>query len=83
MSLKNISSKVLGKSNSSSATTANDSTSDVAVESCTHTYVDSIIKEATCAESGMMESKCSKCGDTYNTEIPATGKIVVKSLVLN
>ena len=44
------------------------------VESCDHSYVDSIIKEPTCAEVGMMESKCSKCGDTYKTEIPATGK---------
>ncbi len=44
------------------------------IKSCTHEYVDSIIKEPTCSEPGMMESKCSKCGDTYKTEIPATGK---------
>jgi hypothetical protein len=44
------------------------------VKSCEHTYTDSIIKEPTCAESGVLESKCSKCGDTYKTEIPATGK---------
>lgn len=45
-----------------------------AVKTCDHSYTDSIIKEPTCAESGTMESKCSKCGDTYKTEIPATGK---------
>ncbi len=44
------------------------------VKACEHTYTDSIIEEPTCAEPGMMESKCSKCGDTYKTEIPATGK---------
>ncbi|WP_026659217.1 hypothetical protein [Butyrivibrio sp. AC2005] len=44
------------------------------VKACEHTYTDSIVKEPTCAEPGMMESKCSKCGDTYRTEIPATGK---------
>ena len=44
------------------------------VKSCDHSYVDSIIKEPTCGETGMMESKCSKCGDTYKTEIPETGK---------
>lgn len=43
------------------------------VATCDHTYTDSIIKEPTCAEVGTMESKCSKCGDTYKTEIPATG----------
>ena len=47
---------------------------DKSVRSCEHAYVDSIISEPTCAESGIMESKCSKCGDTYKTEIPATGK---------
>jgi hypothetical protein len=47
---------------------------NITVKSCEHTYVDSIIKEPTCAEPGVMESKCSKCGDTYKTEIPATGE---------
>ncbi len=45
---------------------------NITVKSCDHTYVDLIIKEPTCAEPGVMESKCSKCGDTYKTEIPAT-----------
>lgn len=44
------------------------------VKTCEHTYVDTIINEPTCAEPGIMESKCSKCGDSYKTEIPATGK---------
>ena len=47
---------------------------NITVKSCDHTYVDLIIKEPTCAEPGVMESKCSKCGDIYKTEIPATGK---------
>ncbi|MBO5620544.1 MAG: hypothetical protein J5959_02830 [Butyrivibrio sp.] len=49
-------------------------TSSKPVKTCEHAYVDSIIKEPTCAEPGMMESKCSKCGDTYKTEISPTGK---------
>ena len=53
---------------------SNGTSSSNKVKSCDHSYSDSIIKEPTCAESGMMESKCSKCGDTYKTEIPATGK---------
>ncbi len=48
--------------------------SNKAIISCEHAYVDSIAKEPTCADPGMMESKCSKCGDTYKTEIPATGR---------
>ena len=43
-------------------------------KSCEHDYVESITKEATCAEDGEMISKCSKCGDSYKTVIPATGK---------
>ena len=48
-------------------------TSKKAIDTCEHLYVDSIVIEPTCSESGMMESKCSKCGDTYKVEIPATG----------
>ncbi|WP_026663064.1 POTRA domain-containing protein [Butyrivibrio proteoclasticus] len=44
------------------------------VKSCEHDYVETITKEATCAENGEMVSKCSKCGDSYKTVIPATGK---------
>ena len=43
-------------------------------KTCDHVYETRIISEPTCAEPGIMESKCSKCGDTYKTEIPATGK---------
>lgn len=72
-------SKILGTTGSGDSTTAtteseNTTTTPKTVKACEHTYTDSIVKEPTCAESGMMESKCSKCGDTYKTEIPATGK---------
>ena len=50
------------------------STGSNVVKTCEHDYTDSIVKEPTCAEPGMMESKCSKCGDTYKTEIAPTGK---------
>ncbi len=78
--------RTMGDSNSSQPVaesvpkpTSTDSTapkqdSTKTVESCDHSYVDSIIKEPTCAETGIMESRCSKCGDVYKTEIPETGK---------
>ena len=43
------------------------------VKSCSHEYVDTVTKEATCAEEGIMTFKCSKCGDTYTQAISATG----------
>ncbi len=72
-------SAILGTSGAGNTTdtTANDDTTKTpskTVKTCDHLYTDSIIKEPTCADFGMMESKCSKCGDTYKTEIPATGK---------
>ena len=51
------------------------------VKTCEHHYVDEIIKDPTCAETGIMESKCSKCGATNKTEIPATGEHSYKSEV--
>ena len=39
-----------------------------------HDYQESsIIKEATCMEDGLVEKKCSNCGDTITETIPATG----------
>ncbi len=51
------------------------------VKACEHVYTDTIIKEPTCAEDGKMESKCSKCGDTYETVITATGEHTYSSEV--
>lgn len=70
--------RTMGNNSSSQSAPTENTTpkegSSKTVKSCDHIYVDSIIKEPTCSELGMMESKCSKCGDTYKTEIPATGK---------
>lgn len=44
------------------------------VKTCDHHYVSEIITDPTCAEVGMMKFTCDKCGDSYEQEIPATGK---------
>ncbi len=51
------------------------------VKSCEHEYIDEIIKEPTCSEPGEMISKCSKCGDSYKTELPPTGKHEYESTI--
>ena len=38
-----------------------------------HSYIKTIIKEATCTEDGIVEYKCSLCGKTYTEIIPAKG----------
>ena len=55
--------------------------SNAPVKTCEHHYVDEIIKAPTCVETGIMESKCSKCGATNKTEIPATGEHLYESEV--
>ena len=70
--------RTMGNTNTGQSTSTDSASpkqeSEKTVKKCDHSYVDSVIKEPTCADPGMMESKCSKCGDTYKTEIPATGK---------
>ena len=39
-----------------------------------HNWVESEHKDATCAEGGYTEYKCSACGETKRDEIPATGE---------
>ena len=51
------------------------------VKTCEHEYKDEITKEPTCLEPGEMISKCSKCGDSYKTEIAPTGKHEYESSV--
>lgn len=41
-------------------------------KSCEHEYSEEVIKEPTCAEPGERKFTCSKCGNTYTEEIPAT-----------
>jgi hypothetical protein len=50
-------------------------------KSCDHNYVESEVIDPTCADPGVRESKCSKCGKVYKTEIPATGEHSYKSEV--
>ncbi len=38
-----------------------------------HSYVESIVRERTCAEGGVIKNTCYVCGDTYITEEAATG----------
>ena len=70
--------RTMGNTNTGQSTSTDSASpkqeSEITVKKCDHSYVDSVIKEPTCADPGMMESRCSKCGDTYKTEIPATGK---------
>ncbi len=42
--------------------------------SCDHTYTSEVTKEPTCIEPGITTYTCSKCGNTYTEEIPATGE---------
>ena len=51
------------------------------VKTCEHEYKDEITKEPTCSEPGEMISKCSKCGDSYKTELSPTGKHEYESSV--
>ncbi len=63
-----------GQSTTSSNSQNNEPEKREQVKACEHLYVDTIIKEPTCAEDGELQSKCSKCGDTRKTIIAATGK---------
>ena len=42
---------------------------------CQHIYNSSVTKEPTCTESGEKTYSCSKCGYSYNVELPAAHKM--------
>lgn len=41
---------------------------------CDHDYESELISNPTCSEPGSQTYTCTKCGDTYDEEIPATGQ---------
>lgn len=43
-----------------------------------HSYRESLTKEATCTQKGVLTHICSKCGDTYTTDIDMISHTVVK-----
>ena len=49
---------------------------DYVLDNCTHSYVENVKTEATPFTKGLMEYRCSICGDTYTEEIPTTLKIL-------
>ncbi len=51
-------------------------TAAFAEEVCEHKYDITVMKEATCTANGIQKSKCSKCGDTKYSAIPAGHKNV-------
>ncbi len=48
------------------------------VKALGHDYADSITTEASCTKDGVMTYTCSRCGDVYTENIPATGHTEVK-----
>ena len=46
---------------------------DVTITAHTHSYTESVTKEATCAQNGIKTYTCESCSNTYTEEIPATG----------
>ncbi|MCD8206574.1 MAG: hypothetical protein LUD72_01410 [Bacteroidales bacterium] len=49
------------------------SSSGTAAAACAHNYQGSVKTAATCSSTGTMIYTCTKCGDSYETTIPATG----------
>ena len=40
---------------------------------CKHEYTSKVVRQPTCGADGAREFTCTKCGDSYQTAIPATG----------
>lgn len=49
----------------------------ITVPATGHDYANTVTKEATCTEAGVMTNTCAKCGDSYTDAIPATGHTAV------
>ena len=56
----------------------------VTVEALGHDWDDGVVtKAATCTEAGVMNYTCTRCGDSYTEEIPATGHTEAEAVVEN
>ena len=48
---------------------------------CEHTYESQVTKAATCTELGVMTHTCSKCGDSYTSDIPLADHHYVEEIL--
>ncbi len=62
-----------GSASSGSAASSDAGSSSGTAAACSHSYQGSVKTAATCSSTGTMVYTCTKCGDSYETTIPATG----------
>ncbi len=67
------SSKSTGNTGTASSGTGSTASSGTTATACSHNYQSSVKTAATCSSTGTMKYTCTKCGDSYETTIPATG----------
>ena len=54
---------------------------DVTITAHTHSYTESVTKEATCTQDGIKTYSCESCSNTYTEEIPATGHNYIAEVI--